>query len=116
MPVIDEEFALTAPQQPEALTPDTLDSSRGVAILGIIAAQMLKNNQIPAFMITSKGTIEVFPVEELILDALSVESAIDELMNNRGYTDGQIESYLRQRDDRRLLYSNIIQSYTSTEG
>ena len=84
---------------PTVITLEQLSNVGAISAIGLIAARMLGLNGIVTLMVGATGVIEIVPEGEIELDALATDAAISALIV-RGYTDGQIESYLGQRDAR----------------
>lgn len=86
------------PSKPNLVVTD-LDTVAAISALGLVAARSLQANGIVTLMVGSNGAIEIVPSGELELDSMSIDSALQALIE-RGYTDKQLEQYLLQRDTR----------------
>ncbi len=87
------------PDKPNRIHVSQLESVPAISAIGLIAAKALQANHTVTLQVSTDGFIEFVPAGELQLDARSEESALQELIS-RGYTDKQLEDYLRQRQIR----------------
>lgn len=89
----------SVPDAPTPIKLESLSTTGAISALGLVAARTLQQHGIVVLMVSTDGAIEVVPVEELLLDEMSTDSALSVCVN-RGYTDQQMQDYLRQRDVR----------------
>lgn len=76
-----------------------LATTRSVASLGLISVKQLQIKKTCAFYVNKEGLIKNVPLLELQLDVLPEVMALQTL-EDKGYTDEELERYLRERDER----------------
>lgn len=84
---------------PTTITLEQLNNVGAISAIGLIAARMLGLHGIVTLMISAEGIVEIVPEGEIELDERDVPDALNYLAKI-GYTDDQMESYLKQRDAR----------------
>ncbi len=86
--------------EPTRIHVAALNSTGAVAAIGLVAATALQKVGLVSLMVGTDGYIEVVPAGELEMDHWSEDDALQSLVAN-GYTDNQLQEYLRQRAIRR---------------
>jgi hypothetical protein len=86
-------------QNTRPLTVDRIATTEGASVLGVVCARLLSQHQQAHLFINQDGVVEVIPVEEVGLDLLSEQEALERLVA-LDYTDLQLESYLKARECR----------------
>ena len=94
-------IAPNSDEPPRRVAYSELNSVPAVSAIGLIAAKMLHEHRVVTLMVAQDGSVELVPAGELELDLLPEPSALSALIS-QGYTDQQLESYLRQRSARSL--------------
>ncbi len=80
----------------DLLSKDKLSTAEAVFSLGLVIAKMLQEGKPITIFINNENNVELTTYEEILLDALIEESAVESLLNKK-YSDDQILTYLAGR-------------------
>ncbi len=83
----------------EKLSKDKLQSAEAVFSLGMTIVRQLLTLGNASVFINLQGEVEIVPYDELLLDGLEEDAALDEMVN-RGYDDARMTAYLMGRKAR----------------
>jgi hypothetical protein len=89
------------PREPEPLTRAGLMTAAGVDLLGKIAAGRLFETGSACLLLNQNGQVELVPLLELQLDAVTESEALKTLIQ-ASYSESQLRDFLVARDRRTL--------------
>jgi hypothetical protein len=87
----------------EKISLDDLGKAKSVLGLGLVVNRGLRERGVITLFVNNKGDVEICPYEEVILDDMPFEQALDILLG-RGYEDEQLFAYLEGRNSRESNY------------